>query len=108
MSKRTIAFKKMMVLVGMGGTFLFVPFLWDGADVGCVRNSDLTTFYQGVGVAGIESFADSTRNAMGYDTDFDEWVITPTQGFFNGMWNNWIAQQYPLDVEPITANVLRQ
>jgi len=108
MSTRTIAFKRMMVLATMGGTLMFFPFLWDGTDVGCVRNDNLVTFYQGVGGAGIESLADGTRNAMGYDTDFDEWVITPTQGLFTAMWDNWIAQQYPLDVEPVTANVLKQ
>ena len=107
MSKRAVAFKKMVILLSMGGAAFMFPTFWgDGGDWGCVRNSDLVTFYQGVGDAAIDSFEASATGIIG--NDFDNWVITPTAGFFTAMWDNWAAQQFPLDVEPVTANVLRQ
>ncbi len=106
MSKRLVTLRKAILLLSMGGT-TFIFFGGFGGDLGCVRNDDLVAFYQDVGGAGIQTFADNTRAAIG-DECFDDWVITPTQGLFTAMWNNFVAQDFPLDVEPITANVLRQ
>ncbi|MFQ5805322.1 MAG: hypothetical protein ACE5I3_02600 [Phycisphaerae bacterium] len=103
MTKRMVAFKKMMLLLGMGGA-AFTFGIFGGGDVGCVRNSDLVTFYQGAGDASIAAFADSTANIIG--SDFDNIVIAPTAGFFTAMWDNWVAQQFPLDLDP--ANIILQ
>jgi hypothetical protein len=95
--------KRAMVLLALGGaTFVFFGF----GNPSCVRSSNLVDFYQDVGGASINAFADSTANIIG--SDFDAIVIEPTQGFFTSAWDNWVAQQFPLDVEPITGNVLRQ
>lgn len=110
MSKRMLAIKRAVVLLSMGGVGFGVLFSggFDGSgDLGgCVRNADLVGFYQGVGDAAIEAFRDSTANIIG--SDFDAIVLTPTANFATAALNNGIAQQFPLDVEPITANVLRQ
>lgn len=103
MSKRMVALRKTVILLGLGGAFLF-PF-WGGGvglgDYGCMRNSDLVTFYQGVGTAGVAEFTDTTRDLMPYpeDGDFDTVVILPTQTFWTGLLNNWVAQQFPLDLD---------
>lgn len=117
MSKRMTTLKKAMVLLSLGGTtFAFLGFLgFGGGFPGCVRNDNLVNFYQGVGDASIDAFADSTDRAIaritGSDpdepTDFATVVIQPTATFFTALWDNWVAQQFPLDVGP-TANVLRQ
>jgi hypothetical protein len=103
MSKRMVALRKTMILLGLGGAFAF-PF-WGGdlglGDYGCIRNSDLVTFYQDVGGAGIAEFTDTTRDLMPYpeDGDFDTIVILPTQTFWTGLLDNWVAQQFPLDLD---------
>lgn len=104
MSKRMVALRRMMVLLGTGGAFVFG--LLTAPDLGCIRNDDLVNFYQGAGDATIDAFADTALNTVG--SDFDAVVVVPAQGFFTAMWDNFVAQQFPLDVEPVTANVLRQ
>jgi hypothetical protein len=109
MSKRMVAPRKTMILLGLGGAFAF-PF-WGGdlglGDYGCIRNSDLVTFYQDVGTAGIAEFTDTTRDLMPYpeDGDFDTIVVLPTQTFWTGLLDNWIAQQFPLDLDTTGAVV---
>jgi len=109
MSKTNI--KKVMVLLAMGGaTFAFAfPFFGsDVIDTSCVRNSDLVTFYQAAGTAGVAEYADSVRNTMPFPAggDFDNIVVTPTQGFLSGLWNNFVAQRFPLDLD--TTGVVKQ
>jgi hypothetical protein len=109
MSKRMLAVKRTMVLLSMGSMAFGVLFSGDldsGDLGGCVRNADLADFYQGVGDASIEAFRDGTANIIG--SDFDAIVLTPTANLLTAGWDNHVAQQVPLDVEPITANVLRQ
>lgn len=111
MSKKMARLKRTIVLLGMGGAafgFFGGGFGWgnNGMDFGCVRNNDLLTFYQTVGDASIESFRDSTATIIG--SDFDAVVLTPTANLMTSLYNNWVAQQFPLDVEPISANVLKQ
>jgi len=99
------SFRRAMFLATMGGAAFVFPF-FGGPDLGCVRNSDLVTFYQNVGGASIAAFADSASGTVG--NDFDAMVVTPTQTLFTAMWNNWVAQQIPLDVDPTATNLLRQ
>jgi len=105
MSKRMVTLKKTMLLLSMGGA-AFTFGIFGGSDLGCVRNSDLVTFYQGVGDASVEAFVDASEGVLG--SDFDDIVIAPTQTLWTGMWDNWVAQQFPLDVDPDAANLLRQ
>lgn len=103
--------KKAMILLAMGGaTFAFaIPFLGNSVvDTSCVRNSDLVNFYQAVGTAGVAEYTDTVRNTMPFPAggDFDNMVVAPTQGFLTGLWNNFVAQRFPLDLD--TANVVRQ
>ena len=101
MTKMT-AVKKALILLSMGGaTFVWMGF--PGLDVvdspSCVTNADLVGFYQTVGEQGIAAFEDSTANAVfGQNTDFDNMVIEPVADFWTGMWDNWVAHQFPLDV----------
>ena len=99
--------KKAMLLLSMGGVafFFFGGGLLDPSGMGCIRNSDLTTFYQGAGDAAIAEFVDTTRNTMPYPVggDFDNIVVTPTADFVTSLFNNWIAQQIPLDLDPRTS-----
>jgi hypothetical protein len=110
MSKTNI--KKAMLLLAMGGaTFAFAFPFWGGAsfvDTSCVRNSDLVNFYQAVGNAGIAEYTDTVRNTMPFPVggDFDNVVVGPTQGFLSGLWNNFVAQRFPLDLD--TTGVVRQ
>lgn len=104
MSKRFASLKKTMVLLSLGGgAFMFFGF-GGFDDLGCVTNTGLVTFYQGTGDAAIESFRDSTANIIG--SDFDAWILTPTAGFVTGLYDNWVAQQFPTD--PAFGSVLEQ
>ncbi len=98
--------KKAMLLLSMGGVafFFFGGNFLDPSGLGCIRNSDLVTFYQGAGDAAIAEFVDTTRNTMPYPVggDFDNIVVTPTANFVTSLFNNWIAQQIPLDLDPTT------
>ena len=107
MSRRTAAIKKTLVLLALGGAaFHFaipfgVPF---GDSGGCIRNADLVTFYQGVGGNSIEAFRAATANAVG--NDMAQVVINPTAGLATNMYNNWVAQRFPLDLD--VTGVVRQ
>ena len=103
-------FKKVMLVVGMGGAVLAMGFIPNLGSLGCVRNGDLTNFYQNVGTAALAETVDSVRDALGNTYpeggDFDNIVVTPTSNFLNSMWTNWVAQQFPADLD--NAAILEQ
>ena len=92
-----------LFLVAMGGVTFhqlgftgFMPL--EGAPA-CVTNGDLVGFYQTVGTEGVNAFEDVTANALfGQESDFDNMVIEPVAALWRGMWNNWTANQFPLDI----------
>ena len=115
MSKRMIALRKTMILLGLGGAFMF-PF-WGGdvglGDYGCMRNSDLVTFYQDVGDAGIaaerpDGLVDDPKGVVltRIRGDGSRWFYPHAEGaddliqtFWTGLLNNWVGQQFPLDLD---------
>ena len=96
-------FKKVMLLVGMGGAVFAFGFMPDLGSMGCIRNNNLTNFYQNVGTAALAETVDSVRDALApaypEGGDFDNIVVTPTANFLNSMWTNWVAQQFPADLD---------
>jgi hypothetical protein len=98
---KTATVKKALILLSMGGA-TFALWGFSGLEAGaptCVTNADLVGFYQAVGDQGIAAFEDATANAVfGQESDFDNMVIEPVARFGTAMWNNWIADQFPLDV----------
>ncbi len=102
---KTATLKKALTLLSMGGATFLLGFGFDGAGrgvagmSGCVTNGDLVTFYQTVGGEGIAAFEDATAtNLFGQDSDFDKMVIEPTATFWTAMWDNEVANDFPLDV----------
>lgn len=98
---KTASVRKALILLSMGGaTFAWGGFL-GGLDPDistCVTNTDLVGFYQAVGSQGIAAFEDSTATALfGQESDFDNMVIEPVAAFWTAGWNNWVAQEFPLD-----------
>lgn len=98
MSRRVIAFKKMMILLSMGGA-AFTFGLFGAGDFGCVSttNADLVSFYTDLGDTSIDCLADDAR-ANGVTADFDQFVLTPATAFIKDVWGNWVGQQFPRDV----------
>ena len=95
MSKRMATVRKMVLLLGLGGAFAFP--LVSGGDLSCVRNQNLVDFYQGVGGAVIDSLqADA---AAGASTTMNNLVITPSATLWRAAFDNWVAQQFPLDLD---------
>lgn len=100
---KTIA-KKLMLL--SMGTMFAIPFLGGMGDLGCVSNANLVDFYQSVGGAAINDLTETAVDTMPAGIgNFQNLVITPTQAFWTSAWNNWITQQFPLDV---TAGTVEQ
>ena len=112
MSKRIVAFKKMMALVSVGGASLCLCGLLGGlegglgGDLGCVRNADLVAFYQTVGGTAIDSFEANTTGTFG--DDFDNIVVAPTVDLVESAYDNWVDRQFPLDPEPNLNNIWRE
>jgi hypothetical protein len=100
----TKSMKKALILLAVGGAAFALPFgsWWAGGSPACVTNGDLVGFYQTLGVESINAFEDATSNAlpavMGPDSDFDKIVVEPTATVWRGMWNNWVAHRFPLDI----------
>ncbi len=93
MTNRKAAFKRALVLLGMGGmTFQFFLGGWNAAS--CISNDALTAFYSAVGDASIETF---TAPAAAVGTDFDNIIVGPTTGFLQSIWNGYVFTQIPQD-----------
>ena len=97
---KTATVKKALILLSMGGATFVLGF--SGLEAGvptCVTNADLVGFYQTVGDEGIAAFEDATSNVVfGQDSDFDKIVIEPVAAFWTAIYDNWVANQFPLDV----------
>ncbi len=102
MTKMT-TLKKALLLLSMGGATFALWGLPYGYDASCVSNADLVGFYQGIGDESIAAFSDATSAAINgalgatAPSDFDQVVITPVSTIWTAMWDNWIADQFPLD-----------
>jgi len=90
MSKRTLALKKSLMLMSMGGS----TFAFGLSNATCISNEALTTFYQGTGNAAIETFFDPAGQIGG---DFDAVVVQPTTQFVQDWWSQWVLRRIPQD-----------
>jgi hypothetical protein len=99
--------RKALILLSMGGvTFAWGGFLggFDRDFSSCVSNRDLVGFYQTIGAQGIAAVEDSTAaGVFGQGSDFENIVLLPAATLETAVWNNWVAQQFPLDTG-VSAN----
>lgn len=103
MTKSTM--RRALILLAVGGAafaFPFGNFLPVNGAPACVTNGNLVGFYQTLGTEGINAFEDATTTAattlFGANSDFEKIVIEPVATIWRSAYNNWVAQQFPLDV----------
>lgn len=114
MSLRLNCFKKSLLLLSAGTTFAFNGFGlgWQGL-FNCDRNlqnSDLVTFYQGVGGGlvdtGVNGAFDAGLNSGLIGSDFDAIFRKATVKLFESYWNNFAFLGFPVDPSkvPVVKN----
>jgi|GEM_PF-2298098 len=100
MTKNTM--KRALFLLALGGATFHMQFSGFPMPQGvpaCVTNGDAVGFYQTVGEEAVTAFEDATATALfGQESDFDNMVIEPVAALWRGMWDNKVAQAFPLDI----------
>jgi len=66
---------------------------------GCnfATNADYESMYQAMGTAAITTVSDNVFGDVG--TDFDTIIREPVTAFVQAMWENYVAQRVPNDIE---------
>ncbi|MCA9242366.1 MAG: hypothetical protein KDA32_00315 [Phycisphaerales bacterium] len=101
MKKRLI---KAVALLSMGGAAFQFGLFGNGCNnfglngLGSnelVRNTDLVNFYTAVGNNSINALTDGAAASVG--SDFAAIFATPTNSFFQSLWGNFVAREFPAD-----------
>ena len=103
MSKRSVTWKRTLLLLSMGSVACFaLPALpmFPGACAPSLSNADVVGFYQEVGGQSIDAAFDPARNVFGATSDFNVIVLEPTLDVFQTVWDHWVWSSFPRDPVP--------